>query len=143
MNKYLNSFEVRQKLPINMFYFKISSLEISIFFYILKRFLYFEWTVAKFNLIVGVNRAAMAFQGHDFNFRTWQNKVDLNPFIKKYKFLVYKNTHTCIFNLFELGLKIYVYNNSKKKLCIVKVPLPGKYFFTHGKKNIFTVLTFK
>ena len=70
MNKYLNSFEVRQKLPINMFYFKISSLEISIFFYILKRFLYFEWTVAKFNLIVGVNRAAMAFQGHDFNFRT-------------------------------------------------------------------------
>lgn len=65
----------------------------NIFLYF-KKVSLFEWTVAKFNLIVGVNWAAMAFQGHDFYFRRWQNKVDLNPFIKKYKFLVYKkHTH--------------------------------------------------
>jgi len=86
---------------------------INIYFYIWERFLYFEWTVAKLNWIVGVNWAAMAFQGHDFYFMTCQYKVDLNPFIKKYKFLVYK-TYTHAFSIcLNMDWKFMFINNSK------------------------------
>ena len=36
-NKFLNSFEVRQKLYINMLYFKISSLETLIYIFIFEK----------------------------------------------------------------------------------------------------------